>query len=67
MKVFVNDAPQTIDEGTNLQELLQQVSLSEKPGIAVAVNATIIAKGHWNNCALNENDKVLIITATQGG
>lgn len=36
-------------------------------GIALAVNETVIPKNEWEKFQLQDNDKVLIIKATQGG
>jgi len=38
-----------------------------KSGIAIAVNEVVISKTKWSHYTLKENDKILIITATQGG
>jgi len=39
----------------------------KKKGIAVALNNRIIPLSVWAETILNNNDSVLIITATQGG
>lgn len=36
-------------------------------GIAVAVNEEIIPKTNWDTYQVQDNDNILIITATQGG
>ena len=36
-------------------------------GIAVAINETVVPKSQWTSTLLQENDKVLIIKASQGG
>lgn len=36
-------------------------------GVAAAVNNEVIPKSEWENHRLSETDKILIITATQGG
>ena len=36
-------------------------------GIAIAINQQVISKDRWSSYIINENDKVMIIKATQGG
>ena len=51
----------------NLSELLVQIQMSEKKGIAIALNNSVVTKANWQKTQLKENDKITIITATQGG
>ena len=51
----------------NLSELLVQIQMSEKKGIAIALNNSVVPKANWQKTQLKENDKITIITATQGG
>ena len=36
-------------------------------GIALAVNEKVVPKTEWEKFLLKENDKIIIIKATQGG
>jgi len=67
MKVKVNSNWQELDEENQLITILKKLSLEEKTGIAVAVNAEVIPKREWYQFMLHENDEVIIIQATQGG
>ncbi len=67
MNVLVNNKPEELADTATLLQLLTQVKLSHRPGIAVAVNNSIIIQSNWNNFKLNENDKITVIRATQGG
>jgi sulfur carrier protein len=67
MDVVVNNKPEKLIVGDKLYELLLQLGLAEKRGIAVAVNNSVIGKSEWEKYALNENDKITIIRPTQGG
>ena len=67
MKIKVNSDVLELNEGNQLSLLMQQLSLQEKSGIAVAVNAEVIPKRQWQIHELNENDEVIIIQAAQGG
>ena len=67
MELIVNNKPEKLQAGDKLCELLAQLSLADKRGIAVAVNNAVIARGNWNSYQLNDNDKITIIRPTQGG
>ena len=67
MIVYVNEQKHSVSDICNINILLDNIDLNEKKGIAVAVNNKVISKNDWNNSYLNENDKILIIRATQGG
>jgi len=66
MKVYLNSEVINTDSDS-LESLLIKNSLFEKDGIALAINESIKPKSSWSEIKLNENDKILIITATQGG
>lgn len=51
----------------NLAQLLLEKDLSDKTGIAVAINSAVVSKSKWNSTSLQENDEILIITAAAGG
>jgi thiamine biosynthesis protein ThiS len=67
MKVFVNDAPQELTEGTSLATLLKQLDLLENKGWAFAVNGSVVKKNSLEDTILANGDKILLIQATQGG
>ncbi len=62
---FNNESLDTTSEV--LASLLEEKGLLEKQGIAVAVNQEVIPKAAWKDIRLNEQDDILVITATQGG
>lgn len=66
MTIWVNQQEQQIDKAVSLEQLLIlfQYSLN---GIAIAVNGAVVPKSQWSQVLVNENDKLLIIKATQGG
>ncbi len=67
MTVYVNDRKHSVSDICNIYMLLDSIGLNEKKGIAVAVNNKVITKNDWNDNYLKENDKILVIKATQGG
>jgi sulfur carrier protein len=50
-----------------LWEVLAEKKLTQKTGIAVALNQEVIPRSLWSEQKIEENDAVTIITATQGG
>lgn len=67
LKLFINNETHTFDNVQKLSEVLHHLKIENSNGIAVAVNDTVIPKSQWNSFLLNDNDKILLIKATQGG
>jgi sulfur carrier protein len=67
MTVCVNDKPRAIANTATLTQLLGELGLIERRGVAVAVNDTVVPRSTWSTHALVEGDRILVIQATQGG
>ena len=67
MKIFVNDEPKEVPEGTSLQSLSDKLLESGSKGWAWALNESVIPKMYLKNTLLREGDRILLIQATQGG
>ena len=67
MIVFINNKDCVLNADANLISALEQNGIQSQKGIAVAVNNAVIPKAAWTTKTLNENDKITIIKATQGG
>jgi len=66
MNLTINSEPKQFS-GKNISELMRSLNIISTNGIAFAVNEKVVPKTEWNNFQLNDNDKILIIKATQGG
>ena len=66
MKIYLNGKENQINH-SSLEALLVDRGLLKKNGIALAVNNQVIPRANWTKVVLENNDKILIITATQGG
>ena len=66
MRIFIND-DEIKFSGNTLLDIIADYGFSDSPGIAIAVNETVISKNDWGACILNEGDSILIITPAQGG
>ena len=67
MNVYLNNDTVSIDSGASLHTVLEIKGFSEKKGIAVAVNNSVINRESWAQTLLADNDKILVISATKGG
>jgi sulfur carrier protein len=65
--ILVNDRPQALGAGAALLQVVQGLGLAERRGVAVAVNGAVVPRAEWGGRALNPDDRVLVIQATQGG
>ena len=68
MTIFVNKTSFEISEGATIRLFLEQ-HLPEQglQGIAIALNNRVVPKDSWSKQFLQHEDKLTIITATQGG
>ena len=68
MELTINHTRKTFDVLPETLEALMAIEAPHKrKGIAVALNNRIIPQSFWAETILNDNDSILIITATQGG
>ncbi len=67
VNVYVNDEPRPITAGASLFAILDELALTNRPGLAVAVNASVIPREQWSMRLLLDGDRILIIHASQGG
>ena len=67
MKILLNDENYEIAENSSLTMLFQKLGKVDLRGWAVAVNGNIISKYDFEKTFLCEEDRVILIQATQGG
>ena len=67
MTVFVNDQPRVVATGAQLADLLRELGLAERKGVAIAINDEVAPRSTWPTRALAEGERILVIQATQGG
>lgn len=67
MKILLNDENYEIAESTSITMLFQKLGKDDMRGWAVAVNESIIPKQDYDNTFLFDEDRVILIQATQGG
>ena len=68
MQLTVNGQMRSVADASTLADLLTAMNLCpEQKGIAIAVNAEVIARAMWATTRLCNGDRVDIIHAVQGG
>ena len=65
-KIQLNGNPYEINDGTNLNELLNKLKI-QKNKVAIEVNGEIVEKKKYPSLILNVNDKVEIVHFIGGG
>ena len=65
-KIQLNGDPYEINNGINLNELLNKLKI-QKNKVAVEVNGVIIEKNKYLNLVLSKDDKVEIVHFIGGG
>jgi thiamine biosynthesis protein ThiS len=66
VNVTINGESRRLVAGTTLGALLREFGLSEA-GIAVALNARVVARSALESQALSDGDEVEIVRAVSGG
>mgnify|MGYP000101834144 CR=1 FL=1 len=66
MQIILNGEIYQLQEQITIEHLLHQLN-SNVQGMAIAVNCNIIPRSQYSKTFLNDNDKVEVVTAFQGG
>ncbi|WP_030909436.1 sulfur carrier protein ThiS [Streptomyces sp. NRRL F-5126] len=66
VRVSVNGRPREVAAATTLAALVATVTTAPS-GVAAALNETVVPRGGWPGTALEEGDRVEVLTAVQGG
>jgi len=67
MLVTINNHQVEVVSNKTLKTVLLENDYKQLQGIAVAINDMVIPKSLWEETIIQENDNILIITATAGG
>ena len=65
-KIQLNGSPYEINNGTNLNELLNRLKI-QKNKVAIEVNGEIVEKNKYPKLILSKDDKVEIVHFIGGG
>lgn len=66
IEVEVNGDSRELTDGTTVAGLLDELGAA-RPGVAVAVDGSVVARSGWAALELADGARVEILTAVQGG
>lgn len=66
MNVVVNGEARQAPPGTTVAALVDVIGCGRR-GVAVAVNEEVVARSAWGSVELLPDDRVEVLTASQGG
>jgi len=67
MNVLVNGEPRAVADGATVSQLLAELDIAARRGVAVAVDAEVVPRSGWPERSLAEGERIEIVTAIQGG
>ena len=68
MTVIVNGEPAEVDAGQTVAGVLAGLGHPPAgPGIAVALNGEVVPRSTWSTTTLDDNDRIEVLGASQGG
>ncbi len=67
MTVFLNDEILEFSDTPTLIKIFEIQQITEMRGLAVAINEEVIPRVLWAETVLQNNDRLMLIRATQGG
>jgi sulfur carrier protein len=66
MKIILNGFPAPVADGATVGAMIDSIGRGRK-GLAVAVNDEVVPRSRWDATALHDDDRVEVLTASQGG
>lgn len=67
MTITINGSKREIQAGVTVAQMLKDLGLAEREGIAVAVNETVVARGRLGQHRVEDGDTIEVIQAVSGG
>ena len=67
MNLSINDAPREFADDLSLAQVVCELGMAERKGIAVAVNQSVVPSSLWAERELKDGDQIILIEAAQGG
>lgn len=67
MNIYINSKLQELSDAAKITDALGALNITSLNGIAVAINDNVIPKAEWNTYVLQQEDKITLIKAAQGG
>lgn len=67
MYIYLNEKRIELDDNISVSGLLEKQNITNTAGMAIALNGKVVRKANWDATILSDGDKILIISAGQGG
>lgn len=67
MRVTVNGADRDVAKGTKVADIAAELAGARRTGVAVALNGEVVPKSRWPDVAVDEGDRLEILSAIGGG
>ena len=67
MKVTINGSERELQAGVTLAEMLEQLGIRSRDGVAVAVNEAVVTRGRLSEYCVEDGDAIEVIHAVSGG
>ena len=64
--IVVNGEDSAVTPGTTISELLVVLDAPAR-GVAVAIDSEVVPRGEWDDFAIEDDTRVEVLTAVQGG
>ena len=64
--IVVNGEESAVKPGTTISELLLDIDAPAR-GVAVAVDSEVVPRGEWDGYTIEDDARVEVVTAVQGG
>lgn len=67
MKVSINSKEYELPDNSTINQALKSIDFSDVSGTAIAINSEVVPRNQWGIKKIENNDRILVIRATQGG
>ena len=67
MNIHVDHHLRPVAHGSVLMDVLRELGLAERKGVAIAINDEVVSRAIWSTRTLTDGERIVIIQATQGG
>lgn len=67
IRIEINGVAQELADGTTLESYAESKGIAQQRGTAVAINGKVVRRRDWAIITLANGDKIMILTAAQGG
>lgn len=67
IRIEINGEEHEMAAGNTLASYAEAKGIAEQSGVAVAINGRVIRRCDWATTTLSDGDKIMVLTAAQGG